>query len=672
MTQNRLQPFVSAGMLLTLVLACFTPAGAQSFAGVITQHNDVARTGQNLNETILTPSNVSSTTFGKIFSYSVDGQIYAQPLYVPNVSIAGGTHNVVYVVTQNDSLYAFDADGLQSAPLFQVSFINPAGGILPVSCEVNGVMIIGCAVYPIYGITATPVIDLSTNTIYLVTRTWYTSSNAYYQTLHALDMTTGAEKFGGPVNIEGSVPGTGSGSKKGVITFDPLRDIQRVGLLEANGNIYIAWAGSVHGWIMAYNATTLAQTAIFATTPNASMGGVWQTGNGLAADASGNIYGATGNATFDVNTGGVDYGDTLLEFDADLSVEDYFTPDDQACRAVNDLDLASAGPLLLPTQPGSVPNELIIAGKGGAPCDSDPVASRIYLLNQDDLGGYNATQDQDVEEIIGSTIGYYSSFAYWQGASATDVYSAGQNGPNGDGDYMKMYSVTNGLLSTTPVAESSNTFNDGATPSISANGTSNGIVWATERQDALDIMPGMKPAILYAYDATDMALLYDSTQAQGFKYPLDQGGCGNKFAVPTIANGKVYVGTQNELDIFGLISSRKGANLLFLNPCWTFPASAIGTPVKQALTLGNNGKASMTISSITITGTNAADFTQTNTCPTTLKEATKCVVTVSFTASVLGPETAYVTITDSTPGSPHNMYLLGVGKSAASAVVSRK
>ena len=661
MTRNTLQRFGGMPALLPFILACLIPAGAQTFPGVLTQHNDNGRTGQNLQETILTPQNVKSSTFGRVFSYSVDGQIYGQPLYVPKVSVAGkGTHNVVYVATQNDSLYAFDADGLSSTALWQVSFINPSAGITPVACEVNGVAIIGCSVYPIYGITATPVIDNTTNTMYLVTRTL--NNGTYFQTLHAIDIANGAEKFGGPVNISGSVPGNGSGSKKGIVTFDPLRDIQRVGLLLVNGTVYIAWAGSAHGWIMGYDAQTLKQTAIFNTTPNSSAGGVWSSGNGLGADASGNIYAASGDALFDANTGGIDYGDTLLKFDSGLNVLDYFTPEDQLCRASHDMDLGGGGPMLLPTQPGNVPNELLIAGKGGTPCDSNPVASRIYLVNQDNLGKYSATQDQDVEDIDGSAAGYLSSPAYWQGATATNVYFAGQTAPGGNGDSLKTYSVTDGLLSTSPVAQSTNIFPDGATPAISANGTSNGIVWAIERQDSLNVMPGAKPAVLYAYDATNLNMLYNSTQALGFGYPLDQGGCASKFTVPTIANGRVYVGTQNELDVFGAKSSRKGPNLLFLNPCWIFAPSTVGKPVTATLALGNNGKAAMTISSIAITGTNAADFTQANTCPATLKPATKCAVTVTFTASALGPETAYVTITDSTAGSPHNMYLVGVGK----------
>src|SRR5215472_11377411 len=353
MTQNKNQrPLRTAALLVSLLLACFTFADAQSFSGVLTQHNDVGRTGQNTAETILTPQNVNASTFGKIFSYSVDGQIYSQPLYVPNVTIPGqGVHNVVYVETQNDSLYAFDADGLQSTPLWQVSFINPSAGITPVACEVNGKAIVGCSVYPIYGITATPVIDSSSGTIYLVTRT--NNNGTYFQTLHAIDITNGTEKFGGPVNISGSVPGTGSGRKNGRVSFDPLRDIQRVGLLLLNGTVYIAWAGSPHGWIMGYDSKTLTQTAIFNTTPNASAGGVWQSGNGLAADASGNIYVASGDALFDANTGGIDYGDTVLKFDSALNVIDYFTPNDQACRQTHDLDMGGGGPVLLPTQPGN-------------------------------------------------------------------------------------------------------------------------------------------------------------------------------------------------------------------------------------------------------------------------------------------------------------------------------
>jgi|HubBroStandDraft_2_1064218.scaffolds.fasta_scaffold17601_2 hypothetical protein len=661
MNQNLRQGFARAGVVLTLVMACLVPAKGQSFGGVLTQHNDNGRTGQNLQETILTPQNVKAKTFGKVFSYSVDGQVYSQPLYVPNVSIPGqGTHNVVYVETQNDSLYAFDADGLSPTALWQVSFINRSQGITPVPCGTDGNTDISCGVYPIYGINSTPVIDSSTNTMYLVTRT--ANNGKYYQSLHAIDITKGSEKFGGPVNISGSVPGTGAGSKGGIVYFDTLADVQRSGLLLLNGTVYIGWAGALHGWIMGYNATTLKQTAIFNTTPNGQFGGVWASGNGIAADESGNIYAAVGDALFDANTGGSDYGDSLLELNANLSVLDYFTPNDEACRKLNDLDLGSAGPIVLPTQQGSVPNELIIAGKGGKPCDTAPVRSRIYLLNRSDLGKYNATQDQDVEEVIGSGGGYWSSSAYWQGASAAYIYSAGVNGIGGAGDHLDMFGVTDGLLSTAPAAQSTNVFPVGATPSVSANGTADGIVWAIERQEALGVQPGDKPAILYAYDATNVTTpLYNSNSMLVHGVQRDRGGCGNKFAVPTIANGRVYVGTQNELDVFGLLGSSSGPSVYLSNPCWNFPGSTLGAPVEKLIGLTNSGTSALTVSSIAITGTNAADFTQTNTCDS-VAAGGKCRITVTFTASVVGPETAYVTIKDNAVGSPHNVYLIGVGK----------
>jgi hypothetical protein len=664
MTQKVTRRFVSAGAFLALVFASFTPAGAQSFTGVLTQHNDVGRTGQNTAETILTPQNVNASTFGKIFSYSVDGQIYSQPLYVPNVTIPGqGVHNVVYVETQNDSLYAFDADGLQSTPLWSVSFINPAAGIVPVSCQTDGKSTISCGVYPMYGITSTPVIDPTSNTMYLVTRTDNTTTNKFYQTLHAIDITMGTEKFGGPVNIAGHVPGTGAGSKNGIVYFDTLKDIQRAGLLLLNGTVYIGWAGAQHGWIMGFNAQNLKQLPIiFNTAPNTTGGGVWGSGNGLVADPSGNIYAAIGDTLFDANTGGVDYGDSLLKLDGNLNVLDYFTPNDQACRRQNDLDLGSAGPMALPTQPGNVPNEIVIAGKGGTPCDSNPATSLIYLLNQDNLGQYNTTQDQAVEEVAGSARGYWSSPAYWQGANGSYVYSAGVTEESGKGDTLKMFTVTNGLLSTTATAQSTNIFPVGATPSVSSNGTSNGIVWAIERPSALGVQPGASAAVLYAYDATNVSnMLYNSASQLSNGVVRDRGGCANKFAVPTIANGKVYVGTQNELDIFGLLGSQNGPGVYLGNPCWTFPASTIGTPVSRPMAVVNNGNSTLTISSVTTVGTNAPDFPQTNTC-TSLAPGKKCVITVTFTASVLGPETANVVIKDNAPGSPHNIYLIGVGK----------
>jgi sugar lactone lactonase YvrE len=663
-TPRRFSPKINAALMF--VLACITPGFSQNFAGVLTQHNDNGRTGQNLQETTLTPQNVNSTGFGKLFSYSVDGQIYAQPLYVPNVSIPNqGIHNVIYVTTQNDTVYAFDADGLNSAPLWQDSFVNPAAGIIPVPCGTDGSTSIACGVYPIYGITGTPVIDPYTNTMYLVARTYENSVGV--QRLHALDLGSGAEKFGGPVVIAASVPGTGTGhTKANVVNFNPLADIQRAGLLLVNGTVYIGWAGAQHGWIMGYSAQnstqTLTQVAAFNTTPNSGSGGIWASGNGLAADTSGNIFAAVGDATFDANSGGIDYGDSVLKLNGSLQVLDYFAPMDQACRAANDKDLGSAGPMLLPAQPGPFPDELIVAGKGGSPCQASGL-SLIYLINQNGLGAYNPSQDQVVQEISGTTGGYFSSPAYWQGEGGTNLYLAGTGAGQRVGDYLKMYSLTNGQLSTAPVAQSTNPFTVGSTPSVSANGSSAGIVWAIERQDPLGTISGTLPAILYAYDATNVStMLYNSAQQQ----KRDQGGCGNKFQVPTIANGKVYVGTQNEVDVFGLLPNNPpaapGINLSV--PCEVFPSQAVGTTSKvRSVVLTNIGNSQTTpleITGVAISGPGAADFAQTNNC-SSLAIGALCTISITFTPSVAHPESAYVMITDNAAGSPHNVYLVGPG-----------
>lgn len=656
-TSSWFRVLTGAAVLIGLVGGLNATALAQTFTGVLTWHNDLGRTGQNLNESILTPQNVKSTKFGKVFSFSVDGQMYAQPLYVPNVSIPGqGLHNVIYAVTENDSVYAFDADGLSGVPLWQDSFINPALGITTVPCGTDGNSDISCNIFPFYGITGTPVIDPSSNTMYLVART--AENGSYYQRLHALDITSGAEKFGGPVVIQGSVLGAGAGSVGGVVTYDPLADIQRTGLLLLNGTVYIGWAGAAHGWIMGYDAATLAQTAIFNTTPNAVIGGVWGSGAALAADASGNIYASVGDAAFDANSGGIDYGDTVLKMTAVLGVEDYFAPMDQTCRAANDIDLGSAGVMLLPLQSGANPDELVIAGKGGNPCDASG-DSPIYLMNQNDLGQYNPNKDQIIEELNGATHGYWSNPAYWQSSSSDYVYFAGTTGDAGHGDYLKMYTVTNGLLSTAPAAQSVNIFPVGATPSISANGTSNGIVWAVERADSLDTQPGAKAAVLYAYDATNVAtMLYNSGQDGN----RDELGCGNKFQTPTIANGRVYVGTESQLDVFGLLGTQAGPAVYLSFPCYTFANQVVGTTsTAKVVTLKNGGTSTLTFSGISIIGQNPSDFAQSNTCGSSLAAAASCTISVTFTPSAAQTFTGFITINDNAVGSPHNVGLTGTG-----------
>ena len=657
--------FIYPAEICFLAIACLTSAVGQTTLGVFTQQYYNTRTGNNTYERILTPKNVSSTQFGKLFSFTVDGQVYAQPLWVSGVKIPGqGTHTVVYTVTQLDSVFAFDANtGVQ---LWQDNFTDLANGIGPVPCGTDGGGAdISCSVFPYYGITGTPVIDPSSQTMYLVARTYNNNTSTGYQTLHALDITTGAEKFGGPVQIQGSVPGTGAGSVNGTITFNPLADIQRPGLLlEANKitgveTVYIGWAGAAHGWIMAYDAKTLQQTAIFNTTPDGIRGGVWQSGNGMAADNDGYIYASTGDGPFDASTGGPDYADSLLKFDGDLNIVDYFTPMDQACRYQDDFDVSSSGPVILPKQPGLYPDEVIESGKGGNPCDASGAAP-IYLVDRDNMGKYNPGVDNVVQEIPGAPIGYWSSPTYWREGTQAAIYYAGQSAEGGHGDYMKMYTLTDGLLSSTPVSQSSNIFPIGATPSSSGNGVTNGIIWATERQESQSLEPGQLPAILYAYDATNLAnMLYNSTQNPA----RDTGGCANKFQVPVVANGKVYVGTQNEVDVFGLLGTPPPAPAIGLSsPCYTFNKQAVGTTsTPRFLVVTNVGTANMTLGTVSIRGLNASDFAETNNCPSTLTPNASCSIKITFTPSALGPRVAQVMIPDNAAGNPQNTALTGVG-----------
>jgi len=652
---------IALGLFL---LAAFLSAAAQNFPGVLTGHNDNARTGQNLSETQLTPQNVNMASFGKVFSFPVDGQIFAQPLYVPQVVIPDqGMHNVLYVATENDSVYAFDADGLATSPLWHVSFIDPQNSVTPAPCAAKS----SCAIYPIVGITSTPVIDMSSETMYVVARSL--EMGVSIQRLHALDISSGVEKFGGPVVIAGSYPGAGQGSKGGTISFE-AQGTQRAALLLLNGVIYIGWATPAHGWIMAYDAQTLAQVAVFNTTPNSVLGGVWQSGAGLAADDAGYIYAATGDGLFDFITGGVDYGDTVLKLSATLNVVDYFTPMDQSCRQANDGDLGAGGPLVLPTQPGPLPDLLVQAGKGGAPCDllGGNYAAPIYLLNRDSLGTYNSIQDSDVQTIIGSPGGYWSSPAYWQGPDGTYLYFSGINKPSGD--YLKMYSLSGGQLSPTPIAQSPNLFPVGSTPSISASGASNGIVWSIAREDILGFVPGSKHAILYAYDATNVAtLLYSSSQAG----TRDQAGLESKNMVPTIANGRVYVGTQTEVDVYGLFAATAPYPAAALSPSGlTFANQPVGSSsVVQSVTLSNPGTASLIISSIATTGDFALTSTSTS-CPYTggaLYPGSTCTMDVIFTPSQSGTRTGSVTVTDNANPSSQSANLTGSGSITTDSVV---
>ena len=527
---------------LSLVAMLFFPAYlAFGQASVLTQHNDNGRTGQNLNETILTPSNVNSTTFGKLFSMSVDGYLYAQPLYMPSVSIAGGTHNVVFVATEGDSVYAFDAD--TGTQLWHASVIDTAHGATSGETTVS-ISELQTALgdptctdlTPQIGITSTPVIDSSTGTIYVEAKSEKTNGTMVHR-LHMLNIATGAEISPGPVVITATVSGTSGGGT--TITFDAVHHLNRPGLLLANGEVYLGYAshcddGPWHGWLFAYNASTLTRTAVFISTPNGvGDGGIWMSGAGIAADSSGNIFTATGNGNYDAT----DEGDSILKLNGSaLTLSDYFTPFDQGNDQENDLDVASGGVLLLPTQPGAHPDELILGTKGGT----------IYLINRDQMTTNNehycsgCTSDPEiVQEILhAGNVGWlWATPAFYNNT----VYFWGQN------DVLKAYILTNGLLGAAPSSSSTITLQAAATPSISANGDTNGILWAIDSSRSVT-----QAAILYAFDPSNVAHeYYNSTQAGS----RDVAGVAVKFTVPTIANGKVYVGTRTEVDVYGLIGS---------------------------------------------------------------------------------------------------------------------
>ena len=522
----------------------FVSAFATGQVSVTTYHYDNSRMGQNTQETALTTGNVNSNQFGKLFSTTVDGYVYAQPLYVPNVrNIVSGTHNVLYVATEHDSLYAIDADS--GAVLWQKSFINPGAGITTVP---SGDAFCGDLV-PEIGITSTPVIDPTTNTLYLVAKT--KENGVYFQRLHAIDTVTNAEKFGGPVAIAATVNGTGDGSSDGKVSFDPPKQHTRPGLLLVNGHVVIAWAshcdnGPYHGWVMSYSASSLAQEAVFNTSPNGGLAGIWMSGDGLATDSSGNLFFATGNGTYDGSING-DYGDSIVKlsglFGGTFNVADWFTPSNQSSLNGGDVDVGSGGVLLLPDLPaGSAHTHLLVQmGKEGT----------IYLIDQDNMGKFCFGCDSDtqiVQEIPGATTGIWGSPAYW---NSSVYWGGGNDGSNSD--HVKAFSFNannSGLLSTLPTSQSNQLFGfSTAAPVISANGNSNGILWILDNSS----FNSNCCQILYAFDATNLAtMLYNSNQAANGR---DQSGGAVKFTAPIVANGKVYAGSQTKVTAWSLISS---------------------------------------------------------------------------------------------------------------------
>ena len=493
---------------------------------VLTYHNDGQRTGLNANETILTPANVNASSFGKVFSYPVDGQIYAQPLIVPSLSnVAGGTHNVVYVATEHNSVYAFDADGLSANALWRKNL----GPSIP-SKAVEGVS-------PEKGITGTPVIDDATETLYVVAET----QPGVFK-LHALNLHDGSEKFGGPTQVTATVAGTGFGSMNGSITLESAC-LQRPGLALVNGVVFIAFGGCPHGWLLGYDATSLRQVSKINTTPNGGGGALWMSGGAPATDGLGNLYVMTGVDFGDPAPG---FNDAFLKLRAsDLSVLDSFTPSNEAFLRSNDADLGSGAPMLLPDNSSAHPHELVGGGKDG----------RVFVLDRDHMGGFTpptnaacgntpappTSCDNVVQTIpnignaefdnIFDTPAYFNGLVYFHPQTST----------------LQAFQYSNGTLSR--VAFSTITFGaHGATPSISANGNSDGIVWELQ----VDAWRTKGPAVLRAAKAENIAIeLYNSSQAANGR---DTAGPAVKFTTPTVANGRVYVGTGNQLDVYSLLS----------------------------------------------------------------------------------------------------------------------
>jgi uncharacterized repeat protein (TIGR02543 family) len=522
---------------LAAALFLFIPSLAAA-VDVATNRNDTGRTGQNLGETVLTTANVNQNTFGKLFARTVDGQIYAQPLYLSNLTIQGGTHNVVYVATMHNSVYAFDADDpAAAAALWQVNLGTP----VPSQDVSSGYRDIS----PEIGILSTPVIDTASGTLYVVAKTKDLSTASYHFKLHALDVATGQEKFANsPVEITAQVNGTGAGSAGGLVTLNPLLHLNRPGLLLLNGVVYVAFGslGDIppfHGWVLGYSASSLQQVGVFNTTPNGSDGAIWQAGTGLMGDAGGNIYLMTGNGTFNANSSGSEYGDSILKLGtaSGLSVADYFTPFNQASLDSVDLDLGSSGPMALP-------GTTLLAGIG-----KDGVLRLVDTLN---MGKFNPTSNHDVQEFQAYTGGivYMTGTVYWNSPN---------NGPLvylwGPGDVLKAFKFTGTSFQTTPAAQGSITEYPGTTNSVplslSADGSraGTGIIWAPAAYNAAS-NPQVAPGILRAFDASTLVEIWNSKQNAA----RDDAGNYAKFTPATVANGKVYLPTfSNQLVAYGLL-----------------------------------------------------------------------------------------------------------------------
>jgi hypothetical protein len=561
----------------TVTASVTTPTNSASaniavtdLAGVFTYHNDLSRDGANTQEYGLTASTVTTSTFGKLFSCPVDGATYTQPLWVPALSIGGGIHNVIFVATQHDTIFAFDADATPcvqywqgSGALGEVNLLDTlhggTAGEVSVPCQ-PGVAPLDCQVgvgdgdiQPEIGVTGTPAIDPTNNTIYVVSKSENTTTSTFYQRLHALDLTTGNEKFSAPILIAASVTGIGDGSSSGMVAFNPQNENQRPGLALSGGVVYLSWAAHedkspYHGWVIGYSAADVQmQVSVFNTTPNGGLGGIWAGGGAPAVDSGGDVYVSTGNGVFDEGSGmpmASDYGDSILRLNPiagntangeNLQLAGWFTPYDELTLEDNDTDLGSGGVVLLPDQSAAPTHLLTEVGKEGV----------VYLIDRDNMGQFQATNNsQIVQSFNGPVSGVWGSPAFWQNG----LYIGGQ------GDNLRLFTFdsSTGLFNTTVSSKSAHVFSfPGDSPSVSSQGASNGIIWALDTSQYGPPAQGPGPAVLHAYNAADLGTEYwNSSMAANNR---DQAGGAVKFVPPTIANGKVYVSTRTEIDVYGLL-----------------------------------------------------------------------------------------------------------------------
>ena len=510
------------------------------FAGHSSWRNDPGLTGQNRQELALNPATLATGLFGKIFSCAVDGQAYAQPLYAANLAGGSQVRNVVYVATEHNSVYAFDADAIPCRQIWKKSFLDGATGVTPVPAS----DVLGSGISPEIGITGTPVMDRVSGTLYLVAGTKEASVSGlpiYLHRLHALDLVTGSEKFGGPVVISAIAPGDGDGSDgTKQVPFDPLAENQLAALQLAGGKVYVAFGGHgqaslFHGWLLVYDAATLQQTGVFNTTPNGKRGGIGHNGAAPSVDAAGNVYVATSQGTFDANLTASfrkNFGQTLLRLQPSpiLTIADTFTPFNHSSLSLNQTAFGSSGVLTLPEQVGAlVPRLAVVGAENGV----------LYLVNRDDLGGFTASGPDDASvRTLNLARNIYGTPAYWQDT----LYVAAA------GDALKAFSLAGGMLAGAPSSQTSAIFaSPGASPAVSSNGAGGGIVWVLDTSGADSDPAG--PAVLRAYDAANLAReLYSSAPKAE-----DAAGPAVRLAVPTVANGRVYVGTRNELNVYGLL-----------------------------------------------------------------------------------------------------------------------